>query len=131
MNNELINEIVAGADSNDELALILSTVKLAIKNRKAEIKAKKTAEVKAELAGMEGQIVTVKAPASFGAPALSGVITRLGDKTFTVQTTAIATTTGKPKNLARSFTDFLGFGDVTAEYVAVEASDDEDMEAAV
>ena len=126
MDYDMIKEIVASASSNDELALILSTVKLAIKERKAEIKAEKTAQVKAELNEKVGELVTVKAPASFGAPSLTGIITRLGEKTFTVETTAISTANGKPKKLARAYTDFLGFGDVTAQFTEVIADDSDE-----
>lgn len=130
MDYSLINEIVAEANSNEELAQLLVAVKAKIKERKAEIKAKKTAEVMAMLEGQDGVEVTVKAPASFGAPALVGTIVRLGPKSFTVETTQIATATGKPKKLSRTYDSFLGFGDVTADYVAVETDEaDADEEA--
>ena len=121
MNFEDIKNIANACESNEDLALMLVSVKAAIKARKAEIKAAKTAEVKAFLSGEDviGQLVTVKAPASTGAPVITGIITRVGDKSFTVETTAIATATGKPKKLARAFDLFVDFGDVTADFVSV------------
>ena len=139
MNTEMIKKIAAECNSVAELELMLSTVKLAIKNRKLAIKAETTARVKAEMEEMSfvdddgkesnyiGKLVTVKAPASFGAKVLTGVVTRIGDKSFTVQTTAIATATGKPKNLSRTYTDFLGLGDVSASFESVDFADEEEV----
>ena len=146
LNTSAINALVADCNSTAELDLVLSCVKLAIKNRKAEIKTETIAAVKKTMTdtvfikddGSEGnfigQLVTVKAPASFGAPTITGIVSRIGDKTFTITTTAIATATGKPKNLARNYSDFICLGDAPSEFdmIAAEFQDlDMDDEVAV
>ena len=111
-----------------ELEMLAAAVKQEIANRKAAIKVERIAQIKAEMGEAEGKQVTVKAPASSGLGWITGIVKQARDNTFTVTTTDILSPNGKPKNLSRSYVDFVSFGDTTADYQPDDVSDDVDAD---
>lgn len=107
-----------------ELKQFESDFKAYAKARKAELKAEISAKNK-ELV-TEGAEVIVRAPATWGVETVTGIVTGVRDKSFTI---TVDRGDEKPKKLVRTYDAFIGLTSEMASYEATPSVESEHTEA--